>query len=481
MMIDMTLKQMELQQASQHQEIILSNVDNLSSLSSISLNNEEKVPTNVNATVPIAATITLELKIENNSNSTRIIENSILLKTNLIEKNSNVLFVLVYTFLYLITLIEDVELTNVAIEHLYSLLSYNQTNRIFTYLSTKIRRRTFGGTIVNLNLSTVMTPSLSSTVSIDKLIELDVKRMKELSPVVYSKESSLKTPKLISLLSSILASMTGTATSRKIKPSYYNKKTKYKRDSNSIMKEKSEKQQLSNITEDTLGGQLKFGLAKYLALEFTVVKHFVDCIDCIDRIRFLSRLMIGSLKHAAITRNKGRIICHRISVVASQLITDYILYISTSFANQSKTSVIHLSLLFHSFILCQLWTMYCEQVNYGYDRESFVEIMNFWTRIRSDILRLLSYSKVISILTKWLNRLQFTIGQIETETNFDLYGSTMQRVLTDRNFLSDWTRETIEKVDNYFRSKYSVGENGSRINDKKLWSDEYLLHLTKYK
>ncbi|CAF3668639.1 unnamed protein product [Rotaria sp. Silwood1] len=64
---------------------------------------------------------------------------------------------------------------------------------------------------------------------------------------------------------------------------------------------------------------------------------------------------------------------------------------------------------------------------------------------------------------------------------FDLYGSTMQRVLTDRNFLSDWTRETIEKVDNYFRSKYSVGENGSRINDKKLWSDEYLLHLTKYK
>ncbi|CAF3642998.1 unnamed protein product [Rotaria sp. Silwood1] len=38
------------------------------------------------------------------------------------------------------------------------------------------------------------------------------------------------------------------------------------------------------------------------------------------------------------------------------------------------------------------------------------------------------------------------------EKDFDLYGSTMQRVLTDRNFLSDWTRETIEKVDNYFRS-----------------------------
>ena len=35
------------------------------------------------------------------------------------------------------------------------------------------------------------------------------------------------------------------------------------------MKEKSEKQQLSNLTEDTLGGQLKAGLAQYLALEFT--------------------------------------------------------------------------------------------------------------------------------------------------------------------------------------------------------------------
>ncbi|CAF5078141.1 unnamed protein product, partial [Rotaria sp. Silwood1] len=34
----------------------------------------------------------------------------------------------------------------------------------------------------------------------------------------------------------------------------------------STMKEKSEKQQLSNITEDTLGEQLKFGLAKKILL-----------------------------------------------------------------------------------------------------------------------------------------------------------------------------------------------------------------------
>jgi hypothetical protein len=159
------------------------------------------------------------------------------------------------------------------------------------------------------------------------------------------------------------------------------------------MKEKSEKQQLSNLTEDTLGGQLKAGLAQYLALEFTkggqrdskaiirflpwlynpptsVQQGFVlsyhfkiilfcfsrakDFVDCIDRIRFLSWLMIGSLTHAAITRNEGTIICHPIPVDASQSIADYILYILTGFADQSKTSVIHMSSLFHSFILCQV-------------------------------------------------------------------------------------------------------------------------------
>lgn len=142
-----------------------------------------------------------------------------------------------------------------------------------------------------------------------------------------------------------------------------------------------------------------------------------DFVDCIDRIRFLSWLMIGSLTHAAITRNEGTIICHPIPVDASQSIADYILYILTGFADQSKTSVIHMSSLFHSFILCQvklltlfiflykifsshilkLWTMYCEQVNRGHDPEALVAIMDFWARITPGILHLLSHSKVVCI------------------------------------------------------------------------------------
>jgi hypothetical protein len=57
----------------------------------------------------------------------------------------------------------------------------------------------------------------------------------------------------------------------------------------------------------------------------------------------------------------------------------------------------------------------------------------------------------------------------------------MQRVLTDMNFPSDWTQETVEKVDKYFRSKYPVGENGSGLNDKRSWRDQRLLHLAKHK
>ena len=92
-------------------------------------------------------------------------------------------------------------------------------------------------------------------------------------------------------------------------------------------------------------------------VQFGFIFSAKDFVDCIDRIRFLSWLMIGSLTHAAITRNEGTIICHPLPVDASQAIADYILYIITGFADQSKTSVIHMSSLFHSFILCQVKTM----------------------------------------------------------------------------------------------------------------------------
>ena len=39
----------------------------------------------------------------------------------------------------------------------------------------------------------------------------------------------------------------------------------------------------------------------------------------------------------------------------------YYQVILAGFAEQSKTSVVHMCSLFHAFILCQLWTVYLEQ------------------------------------------------------------------------------------------------------------------------
>ena len=39
----------------------------------------------------------------------------------------------------------------------------------------------------------------------------------------------------------------------------------------------------------------------------------------------------------------------------------FLISLSIGFAEQSKTSVVHMCSLFHAFILCQLWTVYLEQ------------------------------------------------------------------------------------------------------------------------
>lgn len=57
----------------------------------------------------------------------------------------------------------------------------------------------------------------------------------------------------------------------------------------------------------------------------------------------------------------------------------------------------------------------------------------------------------------------------------------MQRVLTDMTFPSNWTQETVNTVDQTFRSKYPVGINGSGLNDKKFWRDQRLLDLARHK
>ncbi|KAH9514228.1 Protein unc-79 [Bulinus truncatus] len=181
----------------------------------------------------------------------------------------------------------------------------------------------------------------------------------------------------------------------------------------------------ASLNEDTLGGQLKSGISQYLSLEITrgngrdnrAITRYLpwlyhppsamqqgpkEFIDCIGHIRLMSWLLIGSLTHTAITEGAAPISCLPIPLEASCHIADHIMVIMTGFAEQSSASVLHMSSLFHAFILCQLWTMYSESAAalHSPDSEQHLiasaMIMDFWARVTPGILQLLCHSKVLA-------------------------------------------------------------------------------------
>lgn len=87
-----------------------------------------------------------------------------------------------------------------------------------------------------------------------------------------------------------------------------------------------------------------------------------EFIDCIGHIRLLSWLLLGSLTHTAMygTGNNPHHNLHSYCVTqpipteTSCQIADHIQIILTGFAEQPKASVLHMSSLFHVFILCQV-------------------------------------------------------------------------------------------------------------------------------
>ncbi|XP_022099411.1 protein unc-79 homolog isoform X2 [Acanthaster planci] len=184
-----------------------------------------------------------------------------------------------------------------------------------------------------------------------------------------------------------------------------------------------------NLNEDTLGSQLKAGVAQIIALEFTrsnqrdstkAVNRYLpwlyhppsavqqgpkEFIDCIAHVRLLSWLLLGSLTHAAvcpINSSVTGIVCHPIPLDAGNHIADHVQVILAGFAEQSKASVLHMSSLFHAFILCQLWTMYCEQMasinppQSDQHNTAMMSVMDFWGRVTPGVLQLLSHSKVLA-------------------------------------------------------------------------------------
>uniref|UniRef100_A0A182N8V5 Protein unc-79 homolog n=1 Tax=Anopheles dirus TaxID=7168 RepID=A0A182N8V5_9DIPT len=192
------------------------------------------------------------------------------------------------------------------------------------------------------------------------------------------------------------------------------------------------------LCEDTIGGVLKGAIAQYLALEMsrgnskdsrTVSKYLPwlnnapsslqqgpkEFTECVGHMRLLSWLLMGSLTHTALVvrrigigtaaphqthlRNSVLII-QPVPQEASCHIADHVQVIFAGFAEQSKTSVLHMSSLFHAFTLCQLWTVYLEQVaslaaisSEAYNTTLSV-LFEFWAKVTPCILQLVSHSKL---------------------------------------------------------------------------------------
>ena len=181
------------------------------------------------------------------------------------------------------------------------------------------------------------------------------------------------------------------------------------------------------LNQDTLGGCLKAALSQFLALEIShlsadrseqkITKYMPwlfnppntissqgpkEFLECVSHIRLLSWLLLGALNHTLVVGSReGGVPCQPVPLEASCHIADHIEVILAGFAEQSKTSVVHMCSLFHAFILSQLWTVYLEQVRpTGNTKEEMLLapsiLLDFWVKVTPGILQLVSHSKVLA-------------------------------------------------------------------------------------
>uniref|UniRef100_A0A5S6R432 Uncoordinated protein 79 n=1 Tax=Trichuris muris TaxID=70415 RepID=A0A5S6R432_TRIMR len=191
------------------------------------------------------------------------------------------------------------------------------------------------------------------------------------------------------------------------------------------------------LSQDTLGGDLKIGIAKYVAHEIcrsisrdsrAIYRYLPwlssppavtqlganEFVECIGRVRLLSWILIGSLSCSSSAFSTA------IPIDCSHRISDYIQFVLAGFAELSNQSVLNMSALFHAFHLCQLWTIYCEETvlhscSSSSREEAIASVMDFWARITPAILQLLSHSKVLADMVN-LHFLNAVEGLLEADS-----------------------------------------------------------------
>ncbi|ERL94236.1 hypothetical protein D910_11517, partial [Dendroctonus ponderosae] len=166
------------------------------------------------------------------------------------------------------------------------------------------------------------------------------------------------------------------------------------------------------------------GVSECMKLNLVDILDPREFIECIGHIRLLSWLLLGSLTHTALQGiNSSSMLSQPIPQEASCQIADNIQVIMSGFADQPKASVLHMSSLFHAFILCQLWTVYLEQslgqhlpITEAYNVTMNI-LFDFWGKVTPSILQLVQQSRSLSEIVS-LHFLSMLEALIECQSTF---------------------------------------------------------------
>ncbi|CAH0760821.1 unnamed protein product [Diatraea saccharalis] len=173
------------------------------------------------------------------------------------------------------------------------------------------------------------------------------------------------------------------------------------------------------LNEDTLGAIVKGGIAQYVAMELAlehsrgrqdrpVHRHMPwlsssipgsrDICEVVGRVRLVSWLVMGALCNA-----RGPLPLHQpVPQDASCHITDHIQTIMASYVEQSKPTGQRMNALFHAFILCQLWTLYLEELAGSTAPSSEPHnttvciLLEFWCKLVPAMLQVTKHSKLLA-------------------------------------------------------------------------------------